>query len=475
MNVEIEPTRPVSNDLTRSVLIVTPFFAPQSHAAVFRAYKLAKYLPSVGWKPYVLTVDCNYRFNEDPALLDSLPAETEIHTARHIEPTLRGLRMALGGRDRRFTALKRADARLQNEAPVRSTSRLHQTYALALQRFHAPDEYWTWHGPAVRKARALIRKHRIPIVFTTAMPYTSHRIGLTLKQQGLGWVADFRDPGTYAAKMSSSIRRVYNLQRQIERDTLRRADVVTVASSIFPMLFQDEYTLDRSAAARFIPTGADEVFVSAPPRRLAGLERYIVFCGEFLPDYGREFLEVFARALERCASHDRAKLLIVGRLEVNQRVVGPIVRDLALEEQVRFLDHMPQSDLYPIIKGAMAAVLAPGSKSHWWNLFAKLIDFIALRTRVIAIVPNPSEARLHLTDTGLGVFLDGDRETRTEALVAFLEGRCRQPHINGAACDRFLASRQVQDFAEVFEWCLAQSHVDVRRADRRKTEPAWAI
>ena len=163
----------MSDPVKRSVLIVTPFFAPQSHAAMFRAHKLAKYLPAMGWKPYVLTVDTNYRFNEEPALLDSLPAETEIHTARHIEPTLRGLRMALGGRDRRFAALKREGIRFENGASAPPAPWLQQTYGRALQRFHAPDEDWTWYRPALRRARALIREHRIPVVMTTAMPYTS--------------------------------------------------------------------------------------------------------------------------------------------------------------------------------------------------------------------------------------------------------------------------------------------------------------
>ncbi len=54
--------------MNRSILIVTPYFAPQSHAAVFRAYKLAKLLPRFGWKPYVLTVDTNYLYNEDWSL-----------------------------------------------------------------------------------------------------------------------------------------------------------------------------------------------------------------------------------------------------------------------------------------------------------------------------------------------------------------------------------------------------------------------
>src|SRR5271155_712943 len=92
--------------MNRSVLIVTPFFAPQNHAAVFRAYKLAKYLPQFGWKPIVLTVDTQYEFNEDPSLLADLPKEVEIVRTRYVEPTLRGVRMALGGSNRTFKGTK---------------------------------------------------------------------------------------------------------------------------------------------------------------------------------------------------------------------------------------------------------------------------------------------------------------------------------------------------------------------------------
>ena len=288
-------------------------------------------------------------------------------------------------------------------------------------------------------------------------------------------MADFRDPGTYAARMSSSIGRVYQLQRRIEQQTLRCADVVTVASSVFPMLFRDRYKLDQRAITRFIPTGADEQFVSCPPQKPIGLDRYIVFCGEFLPEYGRVFLELFSRALTRCGNDHKVMLLIVGRLDVNERVVGPIVRELRLDTDVRFLDHVPQSDLYAIIRGSMAAVLAPGLESHWWNLFAKLIDFIALKTPVIAVVPNPSEARLHLAETGLGVFLDGDRDAQTERLVTFLEGRFPRLCVNDAACERFLASRQVADFAEVLDWCLGRSQAENGRLEQAETEPAWAV
>src|SRR5208283_349157 len=96
--------------MNRSVLIVTPFFAPQNHSAVFRAYKLAKYLPQFGWMPTVLTVDTQYEFTEDDSLLTDLPAEVEVVAARYVEPSARGMRMALGGRDRTFRATRQGGA-----------------------------------------------------------------------------------------------------------------------------------------------------------------------------------------------------------------------------------------------------------------------------------------------------------------------------------------------------------------------------
>ena len=56
--------------MNKNILIITPFFPPQTHAAVFRAFKLVKYLKRTGWNPIVLTVNRNYLYLEDPDLLD---------------------------------------------------------------------------------------------------------------------------------------------------------------------------------------------------------------------------------------------------------------------------------------------------------------------------------------------------------------------------------------------------------------------
>ena len=41
--------------MNKNILIITPFFPPQTHAAVFRAFKLEKYNKSNVWNTIDLT------------------------------------------------------------------------------------------------------------------------------------------------------------------------------------------------------------------------------------------------------------------------------------------------------------------------------------------------------------------------------------------------------------------------------------
>jgi hypothetical protein len=439
--------------MNHSVLIVTPFFAPQSHAAVFRAYKLAKYLPRYGWKPYVLTVDRNYLYNEDPTLLANLPSEVEIFTARYIEPSIRGLRMALGGRNRTFSALKAENGfeRVSEAKPGRIARAANQCYDYLSGRWlRTPDAYWTWRRPALAMARRLIRQHDIPLVFTSADPYTSHLIGLDLQRDGCRWVADLRDPHAYNARTASPYYPVYARQLAAERAAVHRADAVTVAAEAIAMIVTDMHGLKSSERLYFIPTGLDEELI---PQQAPILRPYpyLVFSGEYLDAYGTDFLQIFSDAVRSPALQKLGyKLLIVGRRDVNRRLL-PTLRDLDLTDRVELVDHMPQRDLYQLLLGASAGVILSTRLFQWWCLYAKMVDYIALRKPVVALVPDPSEARTRLTKARLGVFLDGDREAATEKLVGFLSGQVKVPEPDAEECRRYLASSQVSEFVSVFE------------------------
>lgn len=450
--------------MQQSVLIITPFFAPQSHAAVFRAYKLAKYLPDFGWKPYVVTTDINYNYNEDPGLLDALPPTVEIHRARYVEPSLRGLRMALGGSDRTFKTLKAAgnlgasaeDPSIDRQSAVSSIPA--RIYGYLIDKWlRSPDAFWTWERPAIAKAVNLIRRHDIRVVFTSADPYTSHRIGYRLKQMtGVRWIADFRDPHTHSNGMHSSDPWVFGLQRHAERTAVMAADAVTVAAESIALILMETYGIKDDGRFHFIPTGVDEALLKQIPTDLdKPTVPYCVFSGEFLPTYTDEFFVLFAKVVS--AAHlqpSGVRILFIGRREINQMRIMPFLRHHHLETYADFHDHMPQERLYGFLRDARAALMISGTRSRWWCLSAKLVDYLALRIPTIAIVPNPSEARMHLQRSGLGIFLDGVEEAAVQKLTEFILAGDTKLDIDEAYCDRFLARSQVESFVKVMEGVL---------------------
>jgi glycosyltransferase involved in cell wall biosynthesis len=444
--------------MNRSVLIVTPFFAPQNHSAVFRAYKLAKYLPQFGWTPVVLTVDTQYEFTEDSALLADLPEEVEVVSARYIEPTLRGIRMALGGRDRTFKATRLEISSHNDCARRNGVSPIQKAYrSLMANCCHAPDAYWTWANTAKTVGKQILKERDIHFVLTTAPPFSSILVGKSLQDAGARWIADFRDPLAYTQRLSSDAPGIYWQQRNIVKSALKNADAVTVAASCFRSIYFDMFG-KQGVDPVFIPTGMDEDLLEPIIDDGAHRYPYLIFAGEYLPDYDTAFLEAFADALK----HPKVRqtgitLLVVGTLELNRARLMPLIDRFGLHEHVEFLDQRPQREVYKLLSRALAGVLIPGPRAYWWTTFAKMTDYIGMRKPVLAVVPDPSEARTALTHSRLGIFLDGSSEHRAAALTDFLLGKHKLSTPDENECDRYTAHRQVRSFAELLESLAASN------------------
>ncbi len=444
--------------VNRSVLIVTPFFAPQNHSAMFRAYKLAKYLPQFGWKPIVLTVDTQYHYNEDPSLIPELPQEVEVVRALYVEPTLRGIRMALGGRDRTFKAMKASGMPQNGVATFTRTRAARRAYEyLVTNWLQIPDAYWTWANAATAAGIDIIRDRRIDVVYTTAPPYSSLVIGKKLQSAGVKWLSDFRDPLAYTQRLSSNSAGSYQRQKQIVRTALASADAVTVAASSFASIYHDMFgALGRDPV--FIPSGMDATLLGPELNDVEERSPYLIFAGEYLPDYDTAFLEAFAGAVKFPeVKHTGIKLLVVGTLELNRTRLMPLLDKFELCEHVEFMDQKPQRDAYKLLRRALAGILIPGTRAYWWTTFAKMTDCIGMRKPVVAIVPDPSEARTALTRSRLGIFLDGSAERRVQILREFLLGKHQMPAPDEDECNRYTARRQVQSFVEIFESLARQA------------------
>ena len=447
------------------VLMLVPYFAPQTHAAMFRAHKLAKYLPQLGYRPVVVTTDINYLYNEDKALLDELPPEVEIHRARFIEPTLRGVRMALGGRDRTFAALKRDAATPSSGAA--ENGRAKAVDIAAGRRWGVntsevvrllgewPDRHWTWALAAERLCRRLIATQGIGLLYTSAVPVSPLRTAMRLQKAfGLKWLADFRDPVGYGGKHSASGMIASALERRILHQCMKKADRITGLADSYGQIFFDLYDLPEQKY-QFIPTGLDEAYLSRQDRcdRIPGM---LLHVGEVMPNQSRYAFTVLANARSVAPESTAAlRLVFVGRREINEPRVEALISSIAgWDIPITCIDHVPQSEVYALARSSQACMLIPGRHRYWWTNFAKLVDYLALRVPVIADVPAMSEARQELAKTGQAFFLTGDLSNDVAALIEWL-----QLSVEGEINDygqRYTARQQARSFAQVFDDLMAE-------------------
>jgi len=445
--------------MNKKVLIITPFFAPETHAAVFRAHKLAKYLKRLGWSPYVITVDTNYEYNEDSILLDELEG-IPIYRTKYIEPSVRGLKMALGGADRTYKTLKKQgvfDAQnTQNEtvevhnATDAKPSVKSKLYHFILNRYlKNPDRFWTWKRSAIALAKKLIKEEGIGTVFTTTLPFTSNEIGIALKKaMNIKWVADFRDPITYGKRFHSAIPKVFNRQKRIQDETFEYADAIVGTSSSYGLIFHDQYAGEYDDKFEFIPTGIDDDYIPKPqPEK----ENTLILVGEYLKEYKDSFFKLYKKAIHGLAAHQIPKIHIIGNKDINEAVAKPYVKNLELDNHVVFYDHMPQAELYNRIEKSKYVLLINGDKAYWWCVFAKLIDYIALKKEVLAFVPEISEAKKELVKANIATFLKFEEEDSVEKLRELLVNPQIIKKPNADYCKRYLASSQVKAFINVFE------------------------
>lgn len=440
--------------MNKKVLVITPFCAPETHAAVFRAHKLVKYLKREGWQPIILTVDTNYTYNEDLGLLKELEG-IPIYRTRYVEPTLRGLKMWLTGKDLTYKTLKKngvydnSFSNSENDLKTHKPKPIQQVYHYLLVHYlKKPDRFWTWKKNAIKKAKEIIKQENVEFIYTTCLPYTTNQIGIILKKQTrVKWIADFRDPITYARRMHSDIPHVYKLQRKIQDETLKFADQITVLSSAYKLILHDQYEGKFDHKIAFIPTGVDDDYIDKVKQK----NNTIVFVGEYLKEYRDYFFKLYDEVLNILPEDKQPEFKIIGNKTINAKQVLPIINNLKFKNKIELIDHLPQQQLYKYIQQSNYCLLIPGAGSHWWTNFAKMVDYIAFQKKVIALVPRISEAKSELQRAGLGVFLTQHMEEDKEMLKKLFLQNLSITQCENSYSNRYLASRQTQSFIDVFK------------------------
>ena len=169
----------------KKVLIISYYWPPSGGPGVQRVLNFCKHLPKFEWEPIVLTVkDGEFPVN-DFSLKPSVP-NSNIYYSKSISF------------HKIFNLLSRQKSTPAYQLnPSKNESILTRFSRWVRLNIVLPDGRIGWYKDSVKVGSQIINSNDIEVILTTAPPYTTHLIGMTLsKKYNIPWAADFRDPWT---------------------------------------------------------------------------------------------------------------------------------------------------------------------------------------------------------------------------------------------------------------------------------------
>lgn len=317
---------------TRTVLIISYHWPPSGGMSVLRPLKLAKYLPSFGWKPIVYTArNADYQAQDSSNFRDTDSVETIRTSVR--EPYLwykRLLRLPIT-----------ANAQ---DVPFLHPKKMGQAHRLALwvrANLFIPDARALWIRPSVRFLSHFLKNNKVNAIYSVGPPHTNTVIGLRLKQaMGIPWIADFQDPWTQLSyhnelPFTSWAKKRH---RDLEQQVFRFADQMITTSphwregleqigarnvSLVTLGFDDD---DFKATASMLP-----------PEDMFTISHVGILGNDRTP---RELFGVLGELVRTSEAWQRhLKLVFAGHVD---HAVHQLVRECGLGSNVDFLGFVPR-------------------------------------------------------------------------------------------------------------------------------------
>ncbi|MBN1908709.1 MAG: glycosyltransferase [Pirellulales bacterium] len=449
----------------RNVLIVTQSFPPHNNIAARRFGYLTPHLESVGWRPWILTME------SDGPLPVRLSPEQILRIGRHPESPTSSPSSGTGvspvmqsphGQDARAT---------QNEVCHKITGRpvrrglstggegLRRVLALGRLRFRAIDyTCLTWRREVLRQENTLLAKlPSIDLVLGTFGPaaalWLARHFARVLR---VPWVADFRDLAALRPDERGQLAQW--LDRRIERTLLRSASGLTTVSPTLRRILRRTYR----RPTRAIYNGWDTTLPS-PSGRGAGGEctppsecssPYLHYAGRFYPERLEGAIQILDM-LSKCSDLSWT-IRSLGPTNLEDQILTE-ARRRNVADRVQLLPPAPPEMIQAEAAGALANVVLddvrPGPEWAKGTLTGKFLELVALRPPVLAITRADSDMGPILRRTAKGRVC-----STTKEIVRFIDAiRNGAETFEGTPeqIERFSKQRQAAVLAKFFDTLVA--------------------
>ncbi|GAB4413833.1 MAG: glycosyltransferase [Bacteroidia bacterium] len=371
-------------DTRPHLLILSYVFPPYPGIGGRRWAKFAKYLSRVGYGVHVVAAQNPFastsQWQQDIAGLDVTYLPTHFPAV-------------LGEKEAATLAFK-----------------LRYKTALLASRMRTRANYYDraafWKADMLRAASRLIEQHDIRYVMATGAPFhlLHHALALKHRYPGLKLLCDFRDPwtdGEYLFGMNSLGPARLEAERQMEREVLAQADVVTsVADSIVAQLA----TKVPGAATRFetLLNGFDPEDFPATTQHTQpdGMVRFVL-TGSLYPDIDYIFVPLLDALVrlrsEAPAQYARLAFDFYGQA---QRHHQQLVERRDLGEAVRFHGPISLEAVYRVLAASTFTMLFLHEHLAF-SRSTKFYEYLAAGRKIV-VFSAPGETAAHVEGEGIG-------------------------------------------------------------------------
>jgi glycosyltransferase involved in cell wall biosynthesis len=397
-----------------SILCIAYLFPPRAGVGVQRITKFVRYLPEFGWTPIVLTPKKPAgSFPIDEGYLKEIPDSVKVYTAPSIEPY--HIYRALGGTKRQDSADFRGV--LEGGKKLGTMGKAYTAFQAACL---IPDPKIGWFGPAVRKARKIVRENEIAAIFSTSPEATDHVIARAVaRETGKPWVMDFRDPWTTSLYAIKRPPRARKMEDTLELSCLREASAVTVVQERYRDEYLEKYPVLKPESGKFrvLANGFD-------PRDFEGIKPRpfdqwcVVYTGSIsYPRDPEPFFKAWKIARDKSEEFRYgAGCLFMGEFDSRFHALAPsyIMNGLGVES------FRPREEVYSAQIGAGALLLI--SEGY---VTGKVYEYLASRRPILALTDGADLKEL-VGKSGAGLCVSpGDIDEIARTLLDLFQSRSR--------------------------------------------------